>query len=419
MSPAQRMTSLNLGVIGLGRAFVASAAAILAHPSIRIGGVADPRHEARVKATADLHAPAYDDAETLCRDPRIDAVYVASPHQFHADHVELCARHGKHVLVEKPMALTLSECDRMISAAERAGVALVVGPTHSFDSPVRAARELISKGGAGPLRMIHAFAYTDFLFRPRRAEELDTSQGGGVLFNQAPHHVDVVRLLAGGLVRSVRCISGAWDRQRPTEGAYSALLEFESGVAATLVYSGYAHFDSDEFHGWIGETGQPKSPSDHGAARRLLSRYGRDDEARLKSATGYGGRLAKPLPSRGANESYGHPHFGVLIASCDRGDIRMAPEGLVVYGDASVETIAVPRDRDATGRSAVLDELLGAISTRVAPLHDGRWGKATLEVCLAMLESTRERRDVRLHHQCVANETSPSPCPLPQNRGRG
>ncbi len=409
------MTPVNLGVIGLGRAFVSTAPAILAHPALRLGGVADPRNEARVKAAADLGVLVYADAEALCRDPGIDAIYVASPHQHHAEHVELCARHGKHVLVEKPMALTLAECDRMIIAVERAGVALVVGPTHSFDRPVRAARDLIRGGRLGSLRMISGWAFTDFLYRPRRPEELDTAQGGGVLFNQAPHHVDVVRLLAGGLVRSVRCNSGVWDPRRPTEGAYSALLEFESGVAATLVYSGYAHFDSDEFHGWIGESGQPKSPGDHGAARRLLARYPRDDEFRLKSETGYGGSLKRPLQPGGANGSAGHPHFGVLIASCDHGDIRLAPEGLYAYGDTAVESIAIPRDPDATGRGAVLDELVSAIAAGKAPLHDGQWGKATLEVCLAMLVSSRERRDVHLHHQCVANETSaiaslPSDC---------
>jgi phthalate 4,5-cis-dihydrodiol dehydrogenase len=51
----------------------------------------------------------------------------------------------------------------------------------------------------------------------------------------------------------------------------------------------------------------------------------------------------------------------------------------------------------------VLDEFAVAIAGRIAPLHDGRWGKATLEVCLAMLESSRERREVRLEHQCAAN----------------
>ena len=398
------MATINLGVIGLGRAFLATAPALLAHPTIRIAGVADPRPEACAAAVADFDVTAHAGAEALCRDPAIDAVYIASPHQFHADQVELCARHGKHILVEKPMALTLAECDRMIEAAERAGVAMVVGPTHSFDPPVRAARELIRSGRLGPLRMISGFAYTDFLYRPRRPEELDTAQGGGVLFSQAPHHVDVVRLLGGGLVRSVRAIAGAWDPRRSTEGAYSTLLEFESGVAATLVYSGYAHFDSDEFDGWIGEGGNPKSASDHGAARRLLAAHAAADEAQLKGDTGYGGPLARPLRADAPKDTVGHPHLGVLIASCDRGDIRTTPEGLSVYEDLAVNVIPLAKDRDGEGRGAVLDELATAIARRTAPLHDGRWGKATLEVCLAMLQSSREHREVRLAHQCIPNE---------------
>jgi phthalate 4,5-cis-dihydrodiol dehydrogenase len=93
----------------------------------------------------------------------------------------------------------------------------------------------------------------------------------------------------------------------------------------------------------------------------------------------------------------------VLIASCDRGDIRTTPEGLCVYEDLAVSKIQVQKDRDGEGRGAVLDEFAVAIAGRIAPLHDGRWGKATLEVCLAMLESSRERREVRLEHQCAAN----------------
>lgn len=424
------MNPIRLGVIGLGRAFMATAPALLAHPTIQIAGVADPRPEARAKAVADLGVATYDNAEALCRDDAIDAVYIATPHQLHADHVELCARHGKHVLVEKPMALTLGECDRMISAVERAGVALVIGPTHSFDRPVVAARELIRSGRMGSLRMISAWAFTDFLYRPRRPEELDTAQGGGVIFNQAPHHVDVVRLLGGGQVRSVRSITGAWDSNRPTEAAYSTLLEFESGAAATLVYSGYAHFDTDEFHGWIGAVGNVKSPADHGSARRLLAGVASGDEARLKSETGYGGTLTRSLGPLGAarlpakrelsapsdgravgntRTAGGHPHFGVLIASCDRADIRPTPDGLCVYEDTAVNMISIPCDNDETGRAAVLDELTTAITSGTSSLHDGRWGKATLEVCLAMLESSRDRREVRLHHQCPANENNVVP----------
>ena len=60
--------------------------------------------------------------------------------------------------------------------------------------------------------MINAINYTDYLYRPRRPEELDTAQGGGAVFNQAAHQVDIVRLLGGGRVTSVRAATGAWDR---------------------------------------------------------------------------------------------------------------------------------------------------------------------------------------------------------------
>src|SRR6266851_4891828 len=94
--------------------------------------------------------------------------------------------------------------------------------------------------------------------RPRRPEELVTEQGGGVVFSQGAHQVDIVRLLGGGRVHSVRALTGAWDPARPTEGAYAALLTFESGAIASLGYNGYGHFDGDEFCRGIGELGRAK-----------------------------------------------------------------------------------------------------------------------------------------------------------------
>src|SRR5204863_9305627 len=128
------------------------------------------------------------------------------------------AAHGKHVLVEKPMAISLAECRRMIEATERAGVVLIVGHSHSFDRPIVRAREIIDSGAVGAVRMIHAQYYTDFLYRPRRPEEVVTASGGGVVFSQGAHQVDIVRLLGGGRVATVRAITGAWDAERPTEG---------------------------------------------------------------------------------------------------------------------------------------------------------------------------------------------------------
>ena len=82
------------------------------------------------------------------------------------------------------MALTLEECTAIIDAARNAGVHLVVGHSHSFDAPIRHLRNLIKSGRYGNVRMINAINYTDYLYRPRRPEELDTALGGGAIFNR-------------------------------------------------------------------------------------------------------------------------------------------------------------------------------------------------------------------------------------------
>src|SRR6185437_3472153 len=250
---------LRIGAAGLGRAFSVMLPTFLRDQRVQMVAAADPRPEARARFESDFGGRAYDAVEALCADPDVEAVYVATPHQHHAAHAKLAAAAGKHLLIEKPVALTLGDAQAITEAARKAGVYLVVGHSHSFDAPILRTRALIESGAYGPVRMISALNYTDFLYRPRRPEEIDTAQGGGALFNQAPHQVDTVRLLGGGRVKSVRAQTGRWDATRPTEGAYSALMTFESGAFASLTYSGYGHFDSDEFQGWIGEMGQAKS----------------------------------------------------------------------------------------------------------------------------------------------------------------
>src|SRR5262249_23479267 len=147
-------------------------------PAVKLVAAADPRKEARERFAADFGAKTYDDVEALATDPDVQAIYVASPHEFHAPHVCVAAAHGKHVLVEKPMALTQEACQAMIDAVRMAGVHMVIGHSHSFDPPIARARALIESGAFGRLHMITAINFTDFLYRPRRPEELRT-QGGG------------------------------------------------------------------------------------------------------------------------------------------------------------------------------------------------------------------------------------------------
>ena len=388
---------MRVGVVGLGRAASSMLPSLAAHPRVSLAAAADPDPAARERFAADYGGATFADAEELCRDGAVDAVYVATPHQRHAADVEIAARYGKHAIVEKPMALTLDDCDRMIAAARAAGTVLVVGHTHGFDPAVMAMREVIARRELGALRMIVNVIYTDFLYRPRRPEELDTALGGGILYNQIPHAVDVARTLDGGPLRSVKALAGAWDPARRTEGALAALLEFEDGVAASIAYSGYDRFDSDELTFSIAASGARKELA-HGAARRALAAAPTpESEAQLKSRTGYGGAGV-----RAARGPAHQPHFGLLLVSCEHGDMRIGPDTVLVYGDDGVRAIPLPPGRAFPNKDNVVDELAGAVLDGTPPLHDGAWGRATVEASLAILRSSRERREVLLREASFA-----------------
>lgn len=391
--------TLKLGVAGLGRAFMLMLPTFAADRRVALRAAADPRPEARRQFETDFRGRSYETVAALCEDPDIDAIYIATPHQFHRKHVEAAAARSKHVLLEKPMALTIADCRAMIDACRRGGVHLMIGHSHSFDLPYLRTRALIESGAFGRVRMITALNFTDFLYRPRRPEELDTAQGGGVVFSQGAHQIDVVRLLGGGKVRTVRAATGAWDAARPTEGAYSAFLSFDNGCFATLTYSGYAHFDSDAFCGWTGELGFAKNPADYGAARRALKDIATaDEEAALKKRRTYGAGGTNGLATVKAGPyPTAHNHFGLFIVSCERGDLRPLPDGIAIHADDAQRIERLPEP--SVPRGEIIDELYGAVMRGEQPLHSGEWGLATLEVCLAILRSAKEGRELTLEHQ--------------------
>ena len=383
---------LRLGVAGLGRGFMLMLPSLRRHPKVELVAAADPRPEARATFAAEFGATTHESVEALCADPSVEAIYIATPHQLHVQHVRAAAAHGKHIMVEKPMALSVVDCQAMIDAAREAGVVLLVGHSHSFDAPYLATRQLIASGVYGRLGMITAVNFTDFLYRPRRPEELDTAQGGGVVFSQGAHQLDIVRLLGGGKLATIRATSVLLDPKRPTEGAYNALLTFENGVNATLTYSGMAHFDTDEFLGWSGELGQARDPNEYGVARAALAKLASPaEEAAFKTTRAYGlAKAADAVPER-------HNHFGFLVASCAGADLRPMPDGVMIYADA--ERRIHPLPAPSVPRAEVMDEFHAAIRDGVAPLHSGEWGMATLEACLALLESARTGQELHLHHQ--------------------
>ena len=382
---------IRLGVAGLGRGFMLTLPSIRGNKDVRLVACAAPREESRAAFRAEFGGRGFATVGELAADPEVEAIYIATPHQMHRDHALAAAAGGKHILVEKPLAITIEDADAIVEAAAKQGIYLVTGPSHSFDQPVGLARALIASGRYGAVRMIHALNYTDFLYRPRRPEELDTAQGGGVVFSQAVHQIDMVRALMGTKAEKVVAMTGSWDPIRRAEGAYTALIGFQGGGFASLTFSGYAHYDSDELMDNVGELGTPKDQAAYGKARKALASLARpEDEPKLKANRTYGAVEALP-PAPNAE------HFGPVIVSCDRADLRLTAKGVEIWGDT--KRAFIPAPPDPTPRAPVLKALHDAIRHGTPPLQSGGWGRASLEICHAILDSARTGGFITLTRQ--------------------
>ncbi|WP_397415718.1 Gfo/Idh/MocA family protein [Phenylobacterium sp.] len=379
---------LRMGVVGLSRGFELSRRTLAADPRIRLVAAADPRLEARTAFQAEFGGEVYPTAGMLFADPAVEVVYIATPHESHVELAIQAAEAGKHILVEKPMALDLASCRAMIDAAARAGVQLLVGPSHGFDPPAAWATNFIDSGALGRPRMATMLTYTDFLYRPRRPQELDTALGGGVVFSQAVHQVDVIRGLMDAPVTRVRATAGRWDPDRPTEGAYQAFLAFEDGASAVLTYSGYGRYDTDALMNWIGETGVARDADAYGLARQRLEAS--DSEALLKTARAYGSHAPEPPPVTG------HEHFGFVLVSCEGGDLRLTPSGVEVYTPTERRIVTLDLPQSGATRRGVIDELWAAVVEGAPARRNGEWGRETLAICLAILRAAREGREVAI-----------------------
>ena len=156
---------LNVGIIGIGVGGAEILPALESLPNdVKIVAGADI--EPRVCAAFGERYPGthvYDSVEKLVADPDVDAVWISTPNRFHAPHTILACNAGKHVVVEKPMAISLDEGKAMVEASEKNGVKLLAGHTMSFSTPIRAMRKIIQSGEIGDVRAINIWAYSDWL----------------------------------------------------------------------------------------------------------------------------------------------------------------------------------------------------------------------------------------------------------------
>jgi len=192
------------------------------------------RAEARA-AKAGGGARATDSVAEALAFPGVGAVTICTPSGSHADLAVAAARAGKHVFVEKPLALTLDEADAMIDACDAAGVKLFVVKQNRYNRPVQALRRAIDQGRLGRIFMggARVLWHRDQRYYDSEAWRGTWAQDGGVITNQASHHIDLLLWMMGDVVSVYACGSRVLH-EIETEDTATVLLRFRHGAAATV-----------------------------------------------------------------------------------------------------------------------------------------------------------------------------------------
>lgn len=201
--------SVGWGLIGIGVvADIAIAPAINADETSRLAAVCS-RSLDRAKAFAEKHGAAsgYDDYTQMLHDPNVDVVYIASPNGLHAEQALAALECGKHVLVDKPLALDIGDARAMVDAVADAGVRLGVGFHLRYKATARAARDAIAAGQLGEVFYAEMACGAGKGLFPYDTWRADAAlAGGGTLLHQGVHAVDLVAYLCDQPVVEVSCM---------------------------------------------------------------------------------------------------------------------------------------------------------------------------------------------------------------------
>jgi phthalate 4,5-cis-dihydrodiol dehydrogenase len=391
---------LRIGIAGLGIAARQVLPGFEQVQGVQLAAVADTRPEEVARWKEAFGVEGFSDVADMCKHGAVDAVWVATPNNLHAEHAVLVADHGKHVICEKPMAVTLEQADEMVRAIEANGVRYVQGHSKVYERPIQKIGQILASGELGRVIHINTMNYNDWMRRPYMPSEFDPSKGGGVIYRQGPHQMDVVRYLGGGLVRTLRATTGRWNPHFDCEGNFAAFLEFEDGASATMTLNGYGFFDVTELTWNVGEGGRVHGEQElWGPRRQPTAPISPEEKYRLPMYS------LEAEVARGRERPGTQPFFGLIIVSCERGDIRQSPDGVYVYTAEGRQEFAVDAH---TGRIGDLQELVNCIREGRPSFCDARWARATLEALLAVYQSARERREVQLQYQVPLRRAAPA-----------
>ncbi len=198
----------------------------------------------------------YADWQALLADPDIEAVYIATPVHLHAEQTIAAAEAGKHVLCEKPMALNVADCDRMIAACAANGVKLSLAYYRHFYPVIARVKELLAAGTIGKpiLAQINAFEWNAMQpDNPRYWFFTQAKSGGGPMMDFGCHRIEVLTNVFGAIV-NVQAFTDNLHFDREVEDTSATFFKFASGVRATLTVT-HAAFESQDTFDIFGSQG--------------------------------------------------------------------------------------------------------------------------------------------------------------------
>jgi len=346
--------TVGFAIVGAGVIAPFHARAISELPNARLVGFVDLQEERAAALGAAFAVDHSTDLDAFLERPDVDAVCVCVPSGRHAEVGVRAAQAGKHLVVEKPIDVTLEAADRLIAACRANGVKLTVISQHRYDRGVRRLRELLDSGRLGRPTL------GDAVVKWYRTQEYYDSggwrgtwelDGGGCLMNQGVHYVDLLQWMMGP-VESVSAHFATAAHDIEVEDVVVSVLRFQSGALGSLEASTAVY---------------------PGLPERL-------------EITGTGGTVIVEAGS---------------IKVCELKDEKgeTSPYGAKLRTDRTVDEESGADDPTAISHLShreQISEFLGAINAETEPMLSGEEGRKPLEIILAVYESARSGREVQL-----------------------
>ncbi len=241
--------SIKVGILGMGKAAQqVHCPTIIEHDGFQLSSICDTNLDRCRFAEESYGVKTYQDYDQFLNGSNVDLVVVATPTNFHRDHTIKAIDSGKHVVVEKPMALNLAEADEMIEGAERKGVILTVHQSRRWDGDYLTIKKILKEGRLGKVfciesRMVRFGSVERYAvkeFDPRW--RLKKRFGGGCLYDFGSHLIDQILLLVDSEVRGVFCDMKGILWSKEVDDYFKLLLRFKDGTIAQVERSDVSRY---------------------------------------------------------------------------------------------------------------------------------------------------------------------------------